>query len=187
MSVIEEIVIKYVPLKTSIRRNRLKIPRDRRILMKKMRRLQTQMNLKISDIRKSRIQNKLVKNEMALQKSHATANSHREAKAIDAIKKNSKYFFTYAKKFSKTQKPIGPLLNQNNEYTSSSKEMASILSKQYGSVFSTPMEHSDEFLQHQKNPVLDDLAFTETDIIDAIDELSNSSASLVQTVFLQYC
>ena len=88
------------------------------------------MNLKISDIRKSRIQNKLVKIEMALQKSHATANSHREAKAIDAIKKNSKYFFMYAKKFSKTQKPIGPLLNQNNEYTSSSKEMASILSKQ---------------------------------------------------------
>ena len=134
LSVIEEIVIKYVPLKTSIRRNRPKIPRDHRILMKKRRRLQTQMNLKNLDIRKSRIQNKLVKIKMALQKYHATANSHRKAKAIDAIK-NSKYFFMYAKKFSKTQKPIGPLLNQNNEYTSSSKEMASILSNQYGSVF----------------------------------------------------
>ena len=63
LSVIEEIVIKYVPLKTSIRRNRPKIPRDPSILMKKRRRLQTQMNLKISNIQKAGYKTNLSKSK----------------------------------------------------------------------------------------------------------------------------
>ena len=115
---------------------------------------------------------------MALQKSYAATQSYREAKAIEAIKQNSKYFFSYAKKFAKTQKPIGPLLNENNQYTASSTEMANILSSQYGSVFSTPSECSSyKDAQPAGSNTLEDILFTESDIADAIDELSNSSAS----------
>ena len=61
-----------------------------------------------------------------------------ERKAVEAIKKNSKYFFNYAKKFSKIKNSIGPLLNQKGEYVSNDTEMTETLSKQYSSVFSTP-------------------------------------------------
>ena len=57
--------------------------------------------------------------------------SVQEAKAIDAIKTNPKYFYSYAKKFAKTKSKIGPLLDENNQYTSSSKKMANLLANQF--------------------------------------------------------
>ena len=88
-------------------------------------------------------------------------------------------FYSYAKQFSITRSKIGPLLNENNEFTSSSSEMAEILSKQYSSVFSSPSTDSPVFSQQedQEIPTLTDITFSEQDIVDAIDELSNTSSS----------
>jgi hypothetical protein len=179
MAITEEITSKHVPLKTLMRKNCPKIPRDRRILMKKRRKLQIQMSKDISEARKDKLKKKLIKIEIALQKSIAAAQNYREAKAISAIKTNSKYFFSYAKKFSKISKPIGPLLNQNNEYTSSSQEMANILANQYGSVFSNPTTESilADQMPASERPLLEDVAFSEVDLINAIDEISNTSSS----------
>ena len=177
LEVTEDITSKNVPLK-KMRKKCPEIPRDRRILMKKRSKLQIQMSKSFSDARKDKLKKKLIKIEMALQKSIAAAQTYREAKAISAIRTNSKYFFSYAKKFSKTNKSIGPLLNQNNEYTSSSKEMANILANQYGSVFSNPTNKSVHAVQvPSERPLLEDVSFSEVDLINAIDELSNTSSS----------
>ena len=61
-----------------------------------------------------------------------------EQKAISAIKKNTKYFFKYAKKFAKVKSKIGPLKTDNGNIISKPSEMAEMLSKQFSEMFSKP-------------------------------------------------
>ena len=115
--------------------------------------------------------------EISLQRSHQASKSVREMKAINAIKKNPKYFYSYTKSFSSLKSRIGPLLDANNKYTSSSLEMAEILTKQYKSVFSKPEINSFDSCKSKVKSRLSDLVFTIQDVIDAIDELSYNSSS----------
>ena len=180
MSVILNSSSKHVPLKKSTTKSFSKIPRERKLLMRKRRKLQEQLIKTSSEIRKSNIKHKLVNIEISLQKSHEETLSYREKKALNAIKTNSKYFFAYAKKFSQTSKSIGPLLNKNNEYTCSSKEMADILANQYKSVFSTPIEdsiYSNITPSTNDKLTIQDFSFDESHIVEAINELSNTSSS----------
>ena len=74
-----------------------------------------------------------------LQQSHKRECDHAELEASLKIKSNPKYFYSYAKRFTKTKPKVGPLKNPTtNELTSDSQEMANILQKQYCSVFTTP-------------------------------------------------
>ena len=50
---------------------------------------------------------------------------------MNAIKNNSNYFFSNAKKFSKIKTNIGPLKNEKSEYEADSGKMADILQYQY--------------------------------------------------------
>ena len=110
---------------------------------------------------------------------------------MKSIKSNAKYFFTYAKQFSSTRSSIGPLLNEVNEYTASSPKMANLLSAQYSSVFSEPKDSPYFEMDEEVDSVqITDVIFTEKDIIDAIDELKNSSASGpdgLSAIFLKKC
>ena len=146
--------------------------------MRKRKKINEKLKLSLSEARKKKLDRQLVNIEILLQKSHQASRSMREQKAIDAIKTNPKYFYTYAKKYSKLSSQIGPLLDEKNTYTASSKKMADILSAQYQSVFSVPKEksiYSD--CERKTESTLKDLEFSEKDIEDAIDELSNNSAS----------
>ena len=121
-----------------------------------------------------------MKIEVSLQKSQEKTISYRERKALNAIKSNSKYFFSYAKKFSQaTMSKIGPLINALNEYTSSSPEMANILRKQYESVFSDATVDSSYFNTpiSPNIPTIGNIKIEECDIVEAIDELSHTSSS----------
>ena len=141
MKILIDVAYKYVPSKKSSKNGpHTKIPRHRRILMRKRRKLMEQRNQDPSDHKAQQITRKLVEIELLLQRSHAEGRSRREQLAIKAIKTNSKYFFAYAKQHSTTKTSIGPLLNENNEYTASSSKMANLLSAQYSSVFSTPTD-----------------------------------------------
>ena len=191
MKILIDIAYKYVPCKTSSKRGpHTKIPRHRRILMRKRRKLMEQRKHDLSEHKKQQIQVKLVQIEMLLQQSHAENRSRREQLAIKAIKTNSKYFFTYAKQHSTTKTSIGPLLNENNEYTASSSKMANLLSVQYSSVFSTPTDSPYYALEDEDGTTITDIEFSEQDIIDAIDELKQNSASGpdgLTAIFLKKC
>ena len=179
LDILYEVCLKYVPSRKTSKKNSTQIPRHRRILMRKRRKLSIQLENTTSDKRRLKVREKLVKIELLLQASHAEAKERKEKLAIKAIKNNPRFFFSYAKQFSVTKTSIGPLLNKNNEFTNSSSEMANILSDQYASVFSipSPKKHPDEGESDHHTPILDDVVFTEEDIIDAIDELRNNSAS----------
>ena len=162
LTVLIEICYKHVPARKTARKSSTHIPRHRRILMRKRRKLTEQMETTNSDARKAKIRDKLVAIELLLQKSHMEARTRKEQLAVKAIKSNSKFFFSYAKQYSTVRSKIGPLLNEKNEYTNSSFEMANILSKQYASVFSLPC--NSPYLEKTDDPdipTLTDVTFTE--------------------------
>ena len=192
MKIFIEVCYKFVPAKKTSRRGSFtKIPRERRILMRKRRKLMQRLECVSSKKQKNKIREKLIKVEMLLQQSHREGMTRKEQLAVKSIKTNPKYFFTYAKQFSTTRSKIGPLLTKLNEYTSNSSEMAEILSTQYSSVFSKPSPSPyDAMVEDPDIPTITDIDITEEDIIAAIDELSNTSTSGpdgLTAIFLKKC
>ena len=171
---------KYVPVKTcaEISKNS-RVFRYRRSLTRMRRRINKRLLSITSPSLTSKLKDKLLQIEKDLQKSYQNSATYMEDKAIEAIKTNPKFFFTYAKKKSKVKTKIGPLLNSNNELVGNSKEMAEILSEQYKKVFSTPIDPSTLPNNDGQSPTssISDIQFTESDIEDSINELKISSAA----------
>ena len=65
-----------------------------------------------SDAKKNKLMTEAKDIEKKLQESYRNEKSEMEHKAVSAIKKNSKYFYSYAKKYSKIATGIGPLIDQ---------------------------------------------------------------------------
>ena len=78
--------------------------------------------------------------EKNLQKSYREERSAAEHRAVSAIRRNSKYFYSYAKKYSKVFTGIGPLIDAADSIITCTTRMAEVLAEQYQSVFSTPRE-----------------------------------------------
>ena len=158
--------------------------------MRKRRKLFMKLESSTLESRKSKIRQHLIKIELLLQASHAEMKQRKEQLAVKAIKTNPRFFFSYAKQFAVTKTNIGPLLNEKNEFTSSSYEMANILSKQYSSVFSVSSTEQPSITENSVVQSISDVSFTEHDIIAAIDELRNNSASGpdgISAIFLKKC
>ena len=190
MAALTQICFDHIPARKSSRKCTTKIPRHRRILMRKRRKLFVKLESSTLENRKSKIRQQLIKIELLLQASHAEMKQRKEQLAVKAIKTNPRFFFSYAKQFAVTKTNIGPLLNEKNEFTSSSYEMANILSKQYSSVFSVPSTEQPPITENSAVQSISDVSFTEHDIIAAIDELRNNSASGpdgISAIFLKKC
>ena len=82
--------------------------------------------------------------------------------------------------FSKTKPKIGPLINPaTKNLTSNSQEMADILQDQYCSVFTPPklIVSALDSNQTEENTLLEEIIFTEEDIIREIDTINTTSAA----------
>eukprot|EP00116_Pleurobrachia_bachei_P001864 sb/3462126/ len=103
-----------------------------------------------------------------------------EEKAAANIKINPRYFFSYAKKLSKTKSSIAPLKRDNGTLTNDNAEKAELLQSQYCRVFTEPdsgdPEKSDEWVKEETNTILEDITFTTEDIKKALAELDPYSA-----------
>ena len=73
------------------------IPKERKILMRKRRRKSKQILKTFSPTKKARLKQELVAIEKALQISYKMSTEIKESKALQAIQKNPKYFYSYAK------------------------------------------------------------------------------------------
>ena len=63
--------------------------------MRKRKKIHDQLKLNLSDARKVKLNRRLVDIEISLQRSHQASKSAKQMKAITAIKKNPKYFYSY--------------------------------------------------------------------------------------------
>ena len=180
LSICEEKCPLYVPLRRSALPRKSKIPRERRILMRRRTKIHKQLCKHQPPSKKQQLVDELIDIELKFQDSYSRSLTAQEQKAVESIKKNPKYFFTYVKKFSKVKQAVGPLLNAAKQYVTDSKEMAEILIKQYSSVFSVPRESLPDptaFFNQDDPAHLNDIVYDVDDFISAIDELTiNASA-----------
>ena len=164
---------------------RPKISRPRRILHRKRRKLKGRLNSLKSRNPDSNVIKDLEK-ELFLMAHEMQVNinnelTQRELKAVECVKSNPKYFFSYAKRFSKLRSNIGPLRNtETGLLQHDPQKMADILQNQYSSVFSNPANPVKENTMSdapQPSETITTIEFTEEDIISAIDDIDADSAT----------
>ena len=162
------------------------IPRHRRILMRRRTKVHKKLNRPrpLTENQKKKLMDELIDIEKKLQESYSAEQTAEEHKAVNAIKTNSKYFYSYARRFSKIAVGIGPFIDAAGKVISCPVKMASMLVHQYSTVFSTPKEPlkspQEIFDDHESQDLgrgLFDFEFTEKDLIEAISEISPSSAA----------
>ena len=103
----------------------------------------------------------------------STQLDNNEKKAVSVLKSNPKYFFSYAKRFSKLKSNTGPLKDDKEILHNDPEEMVNLLQKQYTSVFSDPSSPScqqDPQIEPH-NFSIQDIEFVNEDIVKAIDEI----------------
>ena len=178
---------RHVPKKRSTGSTRNIVPQHRVRLMRNAKRIRN--NLKhATPKRKAKMTQRLTDIEASLRVSRAEEQSSNEKKAVDSIKSNPKYFFTYANKHSKVRTGIGPLRTQQRTLTSSPKAMADILAQQYNSAFSQPLyddeqvksvfsEYGPSHSDHSSATSLDNINFTDDELAEAMRELRANSAA----------
>ena len=62
----------------------------------------------------------------------------KEAKVVDTIKSNPRYFYSYAKRFAKTKSSVAPIKDNNGTLNTDPVVKAELLQEQYTKVFSNP-------------------------------------------------
>ena len=95
----------------------------------------------------------------------------------------------------KVTSKVGPLLDENNQLTRDSKEMAELLSKQYSSVFRPAKQDVNQKTPSKTTTKLSDITFSMTDMEEAGDDgfpaillkSCKSSLSFPLTVFWRKC
>ena len=114
-----------------------------------------------------------------------------EKYAIKTISINPSYFFSYSKRFSKKATTIGPLIDSDGNLQQHPKKMADMLQQQYASVFSDPNTQTNFTAQNNEEiPIIDNITFTTEDIITAIKQIGEFSASAeddIPSVILKHC
>ena len=154
------------------------ILKDRRALFRKKRKLNKELQKRNPPDRKKRIEKAIGEIDKKLLDSYEEETVVNETRAIENIKSNPKYFFTYARKKLKTRNKIGPFDIEGEKFTSL-LDICIKLAQQYSSSFSQPdprykIENPIEFFpinEESAEPILDDINFTRKSIIDAIKEL----------------
>ena len=173
----------------SRRKRKDPIPRQRRVLMRKRTKLRKALNKNIDGNRKSIIMSRLIQIESDLQDSYRTQQTTEEEKAVEAIKENPKFFYSYTKSRSELRSSVGPFMDESGEYVNDPKTLADMLSAQYKSVFSAPTELQESNEDPVADP-LEDFNFTIDDLMHAISEVGTNSAAgpdRFPAVFLKNC
>ena len=159
------------------------IPRDRRILLRKKKKLHKKLRNTNSAESKVELEDSISEIDKKLLESHDEENITKETRALEKIKSNPKHFYAYANKKLKTRSKIGPF-DINGEKFDKLADICIKLVEQYSSSFSQPdpkfkIENPKEFFstnEENVGPKLDDLVFTQESIIEAIGDVKNNAA-----------
>ena len=119
----------------------------------------------------------------------------KELRAVQKIKSNPKFFYSYAKSKSNVKSNINMLFNSREEVVTGKEDMANILQDQFNSVFSdpdSPHVKSPDFEPPSISKPFEDyeVDVTNADIISAISDIKSDSAcgpDGVPAVLLKNC
>ena len=173
----------YTPLKQENNNKRNEFIQARNILRRRKAKVKTQINAIKS--KNPTAKQKLIKLRAELydlnqkiNQSIITQQDQREYVAVERIKKNPRYFYSFAREKKKLKSNIGPLLNKEGDLTDNPIKMANILQDQYASVFSDPNCSKKRIpnIITELESILENLDFTKKDIINAINEIGVRAA-----------
>ncbi|MEL7196428.1 MAG: reverse transcriptase domain-containing protein [Bacteroidota bacterium] len=185
VSTVYEALNKFCPkYKNKRGQTKNKIPRDRRILFRQRKRKKSSLKtVKANSQKAQRIHTEITRIERDIMSSLHNEHMQEEEKAIENIKENSKYFFTYARKRRNAKRDIGPLKVDGNLLVAP-EQICEALSAQYSSAYSPrdPNNIIDDptsffNLDRPDLPSLQDIEFSEDKIEEEIGTLRNNSAA----------
>ena len=184
--------------KTTSARKQNRFARERRILNRKRRRISSRLIIAQSKSAKpkfiEKIENELQNVTNKIKQSVKEQKEYEEKHAIKTISANPSYFFSYSKRFSKQPTKVGPLLDSKGKLQQHPKKMADMLQDQYSSVFNDVKVEADQTNTNtdpgSNIPAMDEITFTREDVITAIKEVGEFSASAdddIPSVVLKNC
>ena len=162
-----------------------RIPRKIRVLMRNKSKISKLIISSKSGQKISALKIRLQSIESDLEKHYLSRRESQEKEAIRKIKSNPKYFYSYAKRFSKLKSTIGPFIDDHGDVVNDSFEMSEMLRKQYEKAFSVPVSSAtivdpthffEEDPEDMAEPSLPNINFTYKDVIEAIDDLSANAS-----------
>jgi hypothetical protein len=161
------------------------IPKPRRELLRKKRRLNARINALKYGIRASRNSIKLnnlnrerANIEILMKDDIKQERLRQELAALAKMKINPKAFYSYAKRSAKFKPPVGPLADDDNNLQCDPTVMGNLLQKQYQKAFSNPENVNPETITVKEGPPeeLSDIILSVDDVLGAIKETGRFSA-----------
>ena len=171
MEVLLPLLEELVPLKGPKRRFRSRLVRNRKLLWRKLCKIQRKIQVTSSPSKLSQLIQDKWELELELRSEYSTLNDKEEEAALQNMKENPKSFFTFAKSRQKTKARIGPFIDPATGSPNPDPDFAaSVLSDQYQSVFVQPrpewlIDNAEEFFTNDVHdgPSISDIEFTESD------------------------
>ena len=193
---------KFIPTKKTTQYKG--IPPDRKKLFRRSKFLKRKLLTTSKENKLNKINEELINIQTKLLQSHEAERYEKESNIIKGVGKNSKLFFSYAKKFKKSKNTIGPLKDVSGNLISDSKLMCEVLKLQYEKNFNpkknnievcvaNPKDYeinlSDLFSENDDSPFTY-IDITNEDILQAIKSTKINSApgpDTVPAVLLHKC
>ena len=178
---LEEIIYtsseKHTPVRTD-RNKSTKIPRNRLVLIRKRKRINSKINLLTyinpNDCSKKieKLNNKKLEIEQDIKELISEELIKKEIDAICQMKKNPKFFYQYVKKFLKSESRIGPMQDKDGTLNTDPKIKANLLQNQYCKAFSNPKKANlNKNFSDICNETISDIEITRKDVTDAIKDI----------------
>ena len=95
INICASVATNHVPTRKRHSHSGNRIPRERRNLMRRSRRITEQLRKTTSEARRKKLKTEAKEIEKKVQKSYRQSQEHSENKAVSAIKKNVKFFYGY--------------------------------------------------------------------------------------------
>ena len=168
---------KHTPLRTE-RERRQKIPRNRLVLIRKRKRINSKINyLKYihptdSSKKIEKLNKKKFEIEQQIKNLISVELANKELDAISKMKINPKFFYQYVKKNQKSESKIGPMQDTEGTLHTDPKVKANMLQSQYCKAFSNPKKANlKKDFDTICNETISDIEITIRDVTDAIKEI----------------
>lgn len=174
LALLEKVFQKVGIPKKKASRNPHTIPNDRRKLFRKRCVLIKKLTKNISKYKRNGIFKKLEVIHQNIISSISTEAKEIEARAIEAIKSNPKYFYTYAKEKKSVFTTIGPF-NLDGCVISSECDMAEVLSEQFKGAWTTPCQFARNEYPITPSSITE-VCINEETVRTAIKSLNKSSS-----------
>ena len=177
IEILSECCRKHVPARS--RQVERKIPRDRRILMRRRCKLQRRARHARAE-RALLLTDQIATINLKLRQSINKEMDEEETRAVQAIKANPKYFFTYAKKRCNMKPVVGPL-ESDGRVLSDAGEVASELNDYYSAMCTHPHFQDvstaiENWAVPNRENTLEELEIVPTVIEDSLGKLKENSA-----------